>query len=57
MWPIKMIILEKQMPYTEGFNTYIYGVSWEIDGKTLILRVNLGMWPLKSIILEKWDLF
>ena len=33
--------------------THIYGVSKDIDGKTSILRVNLGMWPLKSIALEK----
>ena len=35
----------------------IYGVSKEIDGKTFIFRVNLGMWPLKSIVLEKRALF
>ena len=34
-------------------STHIYGVSQEIDGKTFIFRVNLGMWSLKSIILEK----
>ena len=38
-------------------STDIYGVSKEIDGKTFIFRVNLGMWPLKSIVLEKWALF
>ena len=38
-------------------STHIYGVSKEIDGKTFIFRVNLGMWPLKSIILEKRALF
>ena len=36
---------------------HIYGVSKEIDGKTFICRVNLGMWPLKSIVLEKRALF
>ena len=41
---------------SEGFNN-IYGVCKEIDGKTFIFRVNLHMWPLKSIILEKWALF
>ena len=35
-------------------STHIYGVSKEIDGKMFIFRVNLGMWPLKSIVLEKW---
>ena len=34
-------------------STHISGDSNEIDGKTLIFRVNLGMWPLKTIILEK----
>ena len=38
-------------------STHIYGVFEEIDGKTCILRVHLGMWPLKSIILEKQALF
>ena len=38
-------------------STHIYGVSQEIDGKTFIFRVNLGMCPLKSIILEKRALF
>ena len=32
---------------------HIYGVSEEIDGKTFIFRENLGMWPLKSIVLGK----
>ena len=34
-------------------STLIYGISKEIDGKTFNFRVNLGMWPLKLIILEK----
>ena len=38
-------------------STHIYGVAKEIDGKMFIFRVNLGMWPLKSIILEKQALF
>ena len=33
--------------------THIYGVSKEIDGKTFIFWVKLGMWPLKSIVSEK----
>ena len=37
--------------------THILGGSMEIDGKTFIFGVNLGMWPLKSIVLEKWALF
>ena len=39
------------------FSTHIYCISKEIDGKTFIFQVNLGMWPLKSIISEKWSLF
>ena len=30
--------------------------SKEIDGKTFIFRVNLGMWPLKSIVSERKSL-
>ena len=48
--------LEKQASVLR-VSTYIYGVSKEIDGKTFIFRVNLGMWPLKSIISEKRALF
>ena len=33
------------------------GVSKEIDGKMFIFQVNLGMWPPKSIVLEKRGLF
>ena len=38
-------------------STHIYGVSKDIGGKTFIFHLNLGMWPLKSIVLEKWALF
>ena len=38
-------------------STQICGVSQEVDGKMFIFRVNLGMWPLKLIILEKRALF
>ena len=38
-------------------STQIYGVSNKIDGKTFIFRVNLGMWPLKSIVWGKQALF
>ena len=34
-------------------STHIYGVFHEIDGKMCIFRVNLDMWPLKSIVSEK----
>ena len=37
-------------------STHIFEFCKEIDGKTFIFRVNLGMWPLKSIILEKWSI-
>ena len=40
-----------------GFQQHIFEFSKEIDGKTFIFRVNLGMWPLKSIVLEKRTLF
>ena len=36
---------------------HIYEVSEDIDGKMFILRENLGMEPLKSIILEKMSTF
>ena len=32
-------------------------VSKEIDGETFIFRINLGMWPLKSIVSENRALF
>ena len=38
-------------------STHIYGVSKDIGGKTFIFQLNLGMWPLKSIVLEKQVLF
>ena len=38
-------------------STHIFEFSKEIDGKTFIFRVNLGMWPLKSIVSEKRTLF
>ena len=38
-------------------STHIYRVSKDIDGKTFTFTVHLGMWPLKSIVLEKWAMF
>ena len=38
-------------------STQIYGVGQEIDGENIHFQVNPGMWPLKSIISEKWALF
>ena len=38
-------------------STHIYWVSKEIDGKMFILRVNLGMWPLKLVVSENQALF
>ena len=38
-------------------STHIYGVSKDIGGKTFIFHLNLGMWPLKSIVMEKQVLF
>ena len=37
--------------------THTSGISKEIDGKSFIFQLNLGMWPLKSIISEKQALF
>ena len=34
-------------------STHIYGVSKDIGGKMFIFQWKLGMWPLKSIVLEK----
>ena len=48
--------LRKMSPVLR-LSTQIYGVSKEIDGKTLIFLVNLGMWLLKSIVSEKQTLF
>ena len=50
MWPGKLIIPEKWAPVLR-VSTHIYGVAKEMDGKMFIFRVNLGMWPLKLIIL------
>ena len=40
-----------------GFQHTFMVVTKEIDGKMFIFRVNLGMWPLKLIVLEKRALF
>ena len=48
--------LRKTIPVLR-VSTHIYGISQEIDGKTFIFQVNLGMWPLKSIVSEKQALF
>ena len=34
-------------------STYISGVLKDIAGKMVIFQLNLGMWPLKSIVLGK----
>ena len=47
----------RKMSPTLRVSTHIYGVSKEIDGKMFILKVNLGMWPLKWIVLAKQALF
>ena len=38
-------------------STNISGDSNEIDGKMFIFQLNLVMWPLKSMVLEKQALF
>ena len=35
----------------------MFSLAKDIDEKMVIFRVNLGMWPLKSIISETQDLF
>ena len=47
----------RKLSHVLRISTHIYGVSKEIDGKMFIFWVNLGMWPLKSIVLENWALF
>ena len=37
-------------------STHISGNSQEIDVKTIIFQLNLGMWPLKLIISGQWAL-
>ena len=51
MWPLISIVLEKQALFC-SFNTHLWGFQgdrWE----TFILRIHLGMWPIKSIVSEK----
>ena len=57
MWPLKSIVSEKRVTCSEGFNTHLWGFSWDRWENMFIFRVNLGMWPLKSIISEKQALF
>ena len=45
--------LGKMLRLFWGFQ-HIYLVSKDIGGKTFTFQVNLGMWPLKLIVLEKW---
>ena len=52
MWPLKSIVLEKRALFW-GFQHTFMGFLKEIDGKMFIFRLNLGMLPLKSIVLEK----
>ena len=40
-----------------GFQHTFMGILWRYMGKHSFFRVNLGMWPLKSIVLEKQALF
>ena len=56
MWPLKSIVSEKNPPVLR-VSTHIYGVSKDISGKTWIFQLNLGMWPLKLIVLEKQAVF
>ena len=56
MWPLKLIVLEKQALFW-GFQLTFMVLHKEIDGKMFIFKVNFGMWPLKSIVSEKQALF
>ena len=47
----------KKEDCSKGFNTHLWGFLRKIDGKTFIFQVNLSMWPLKLIVLEKRALF
>ena len=49
MWPFKMIVLEKWALFWGFQHTFIV-FSKDIDGKTFIFQLILGMWPLKLII-------
>ena len=57
MWPLKSIISEKWKAKLR-ISTHIYGASWRdrtlkmnIPIYLLGIPINLGMWPLKSIVL------
>ena len=56
MWPLKLIILEKQALFW-GFQHTFLSVSKDMGGKMFIFQLNLGMWPLKLIVSEKGALF
>ena len=43
----------RKMSHVLRVSTHIYGVSKVIDEKMFIFKVNLGMWPLESIVSEK----
>ena len=49
------IFSTKMIPFLR-VSTHIYGVFKNMGGKTFIFQIKLGMWHLKSIILEKWSL-
>ena len=54
MWPLKSIMAHgKIKPCSESSNTHLWQFLKQIDGKIFFFIVNLGMWPLKSIVSEK----
>ena len=55
MWPLKSIVLKMNPVLT--VSTDISGDSTEIDEKTLIFQLNLGMLTLKLMVSEKRELF
>ena len=49
MWSLKLIVSEEQALFW-GFQHTFLGFPTRYMEKMLIFQVNLGMWPLKSII-------
>ena len=53
MWPPQVNRLRKHDALCWGLQHTFKGISKKIDGKIIILRGNLGIWPLKWICLRK----
>ena len=57
MWPLKFEHLQENEALFWGLSTHIYWISLEIDWKSFICWVKLGMWTFKLIVLEYQALF